>query len=308
MKRYRTLLLGTFAGVAAFAISSCAYEPYYSGSSYSSGYGDGYGYGGSNFSTSFFVSTSSPRWGYDPYARCYYDYNRRAYYDPYLSGYYPRGYRPRYVSGAPHPHGWSRGHDRIAPPGRIRSHNLSNYRDRGDRYQSLGRDWSENVRTSTQGRDQHRTFGREQYPDSSRDQRSRYDGRGDRSASQRGSFFGGDRNGASQRGGSSRGDSSARTYEREQPTSGNRGGSRSDRGDSQRREAMIEAMRNRGNDSSSRGNSGNRSSSRPQVTPERTAPQIDSNRDESRGGRSSGGDSRDRGDREGPSVRGLGEG
>ena len=120
MKIYRRLFAGVLAGLAALAVSSCAYDPYYAGGSYSSGYGDGYGYGGSSFSTSIFVGTGNPRWGYDPYAGAYYDYNRRAYYDPYLYGYYPVGYRPRYVSGAPHPGGWSRGHSYCPPPSRVR--------------------------------------------------------------------------------------------------------------------------------------------------------------------------------------------
>lgn len=159
MKIHRTLLVGLVAGVAAFAVSSCAYDPYYSGASYSSGgggygYGDGYGYGGSNFSTSFFVSTGNPRWGYDPYAGSYYDYNRRCYYDPHLYGYYPVGYRPQYVYGSPHPHGWRQGRGSIAPPSRIRSYNLTNYEDRASRYQNLGRDWSRNVRSEPSGRDQ----------------------------------------------------------------------------------------------------------------------------------------------------------
>lgn len=144
MKIHRYLLFGLTAGLSAFAVSSCAYDPYYS-SSYG-GYGNGYGYGNSSFSTSFFVSTGSSRWGYDPYAGCYYDYTRRAYYDPYLSGYYPVGYRPRYVSGAPHPHGWSRGSSYCPPPSSVRTYNLTNYQNRTDRYRNLGRDWSRNVR------------------------------------------------------------------------------------------------------------------------------------------------------------------
>ena len=150
------MFAGLVAGVAALAVSSCAYDPYYSGSSYSSGggYGSGYGYGNSSFSTSFFVSTGNPRWGYDPYAGSYYDYNRRCYYDPHLSGYYPTGYRPRYVHGSPHPHGWRRGRSSIAPPSRIRSHNLTNYQDRTSRYRGLGRDWSRNVRSAPSGRNQ----------------------------------------------------------------------------------------------------------------------------------------------------------
>ena len=140
------VLSGLCVGFAALAVSSCGYDPYYSTSSYSSGYGSGYG--SSNFSTSVFVSTGHPRWGYDPYARCYYDYTRRSYYDPYLCGYYPAGYRPRYVYGAPHPHGWSRGRGYCPPPTRIRSHTITNCDNRAESYRELGRDWSENVRVN----------------------------------------------------------------------------------------------------------------------------------------------------------------
>lgn len=157
MKIYRYVLFGLSAGLSAFAVSSCAYDPYYS-TSYG-GYGDGYGYGNSSFSSSFFVSTGDSRWAYDPYAACYFDYTRRAYYDPYLSGYYPVGYRPRYVVGAPHPGGWRRGSDYCPPPRSVRSYNLTNYHDRTSRYRSLGRDWSRNVRTSSQP-DQHPQFDR----------------------------------------------------------------------------------------------------------------------------------------------------
>lgn len=150
MKFRRYMLFGLTLGLSAFAVSSCAYDSY-SSSSYG-GYGDGYGYGSSSFSTSFFVSTGNPRWGYDPYAGCYFDHSRRAYYDPFLNGYYPVGYRPRYVSGAPHPHGWRRGKGYLPPPNGVRSYNLTNYRDRASRYRGLGRDWSRNVVTEG-GRD-----------------------------------------------------------------------------------------------------------------------------------------------------------
>jgi hypothetical protein len=163
MKTNRRVLWGMLAGVAALAVSSCAYDPYYEGSSYSTAsYGYGHGYGGSGFSTSVFISTGDPRWGYDPYAGAYFDYTRRAYYDPYLYGYYPIGYRPRYVYGAPHPHGWRQGRAYIAPPSRIHTTTLSNYHHREHRYRDLGHDWSRNVRT-----DQHRS-----------DHGSSYDGRG----------------------------------------------------------------------------------------------------------------------------------
>ena len=183
MKIRHGLLTGVVAGISALAVSSCAYDPYYSGgSSYSSGggsYGNGYGYGNSSFTTSYFVSTGNPQWGYDPYAGAYYDYGRHCYYDPYLNGYYPTGYRPRYVSGSPHPHGWSRGGSHIAPPSQIRSYNLTNYENRGERYRSLGRDWSSDVRINQPGHDEHQE----------------HDSRG----SSQGSFFGGGR-------GSSQGD------------------------------------------------------------------------------------------------------
>lgn len=149
MKIIKGLLVGLAAGVAVLAVSSCAYDPYYSGTSYSAGYGQGYGYGSSSFSTSVFVSTGNPRWGYDPYAGSYYDYTRRAYYDPYLYGYYPVGYRPRYVVGAPHPGGWTRGRSYCPPPTRIRNHTLNNYSNRAESYRSLGRDWSSDVRVNT---------------------------------------------------------------------------------------------------------------------------------------------------------------
>lgn len=155
MKVNRVFLTATVAAISAVAVSSCAYDPYYSGSSYSSGpsygsgYGSGYGYGGRNFTTTHFVRTSNSRWGYDPYTRCYYDYTRRCYYDPYLNGYYPVGYRPVYVHGAPHPHGWSSRHRYIAPPSRVHDHRLTNYNNRTERYRSLNTDWSRNVKSTS---------------------------------------------------------------------------------------------------------------------------------------------------------------
>lgn len=158
MKINRGLLAGLVAGAAAFAVSSCAYDPYYSGASYSGSYGQGYGYGNSGFSTSVFVSTGNPRWGYDPYAGCYYDHTRRSYYDPYLYGYYPVGYRPHYVYGAPHPGGWTHGSSYCPPPSRIHSHTLTNYHNRAERYRSLDMAWSSNVRVSAPT-DHHRSEG-----------------------------------------------------------------------------------------------------------------------------------------------------
>jgi len=154
MKVNRVFLSATVAVISSIAVSSCFYDPQYSGSSYSSrygsGYGSGYGYGGRSFTTTYFVHTNSPRWGYDPYARCYYDYSRRCYYDPYLNGYYPVGYRPRCVQAAPHPHGWRSGGRSISPPSQIRDRNIDNYQNREDRYRSLNTHWSRNVQVNTQ--------------------------------------------------------------------------------------------------------------------------------------------------------------
>jgi hypothetical protein len=134
--------------VVAVSLSSCAYDPAYSsvGASYSSGYGDGYGYGGSGFSTSYFVSTGDPYWGYDPYCHSYYDYRRRCYYDPYLYGYYPRGYRPAAVYGVPHPYSWRPGSGHCPPPRVIRDVTVPNYRNREVAYRSSTYDWAKQVR------------------------------------------------------------------------------------------------------------------------------------------------------------------
>ncbi|MEX1113717.1 MAG: hypothetical protein WEB53_00605 [Akkermansiaceae bacterium] len=151
-KNLRLWLVAAVGAVASIAFTSCAYDPYYSsvGGSYSSGYGggygDGYGYGNSSFNTSVFISTGSPRWGYDPYSYCYYDYNRRAYYDPYLYGYYPVGYRPPVVYGVPHPHGWRPGRGYISPPSRVYYGTVSNYKNRESAYRSTNYDWAKQVR------------------------------------------------------------------------------------------------------------------------------------------------------------------
>jgi hypothetical protein len=156
MKKNLRYLAGAAVGaVVALGFSSCAYDPYYStsvGGSYSSGgggrggYGDGYGYGGSSFSTSLFVGTGNPQWGYDPDCYSYYDYQRRCYYDPYLNGYYPIGYRPQVVYGAPHPYGWYRGCDYIRPPSRVTNVTVVNYRDRESRYRNSSYGWAKQVR------------------------------------------------------------------------------------------------------------------------------------------------------------------
>jgi len=141
-------MAAAIAAVISFGFSSCAYDPYYSsaGGYYGSGYGDGYGYGSSNFSTSFFVSTGDPRWGYDPYCHSYYDYRTRRYYDPYLYGYYPVGYRPVIVVGAPHPHGWRPGRGYCPPPSRVRNVTVKNYRHRETAYRNSNYSWAKQVR------------------------------------------------------------------------------------------------------------------------------------------------------------------
>lgn len=156
--------------VFGLGLSSCYYDPYYTsvGSSYSSGYGDGYGYGGSSFSTSVFVSTGDPRWGYDPNCYSYYDYHTRRYYDPYLHGYYPVGYRPPVVYGVPHPHGWRPGRGYIRGPGYVSGGMIQNYRNRESAYRGTSYGWARQVRSAPnryQPRVEQRPYGR---PDSGR--------------------------------------------------------------------------------------------------------------------------------------------
>ncbi len=153
-KNLRYWAVATVGAVVALGFTSCVYDPYYqssAGASYSTGgggYGDGYGYGGSSFSTSLFVGTGNPQWGYDPGCHSYYDYRRRSYYDPYLNGYYPVGYRPQVVYGAPHPYGWSSGRDYIRPPEHVSGGYVSNYRDRESSYRNSSYGWARQVRRS----------------------------------------------------------------------------------------------------------------------------------------------------------------
>ncbi len=139
-KNLRLWATTALALVGVVALNSCAYDPNYTsvGSSYDSSYGDGYGYGGRTFSTSVFVGTGDPRWGYDPYCHSYYDYRRRAYYDPYLNGYYPVGYRPRAIYGVAHPHGWHPGRGYLRPPSRVTNVTISNYHNRESAYRNSG--------------------------------------------------------------------------------------------------------------------------------------------------------------------------
>ncbi|MES2995840.1 MAG: hypothetical protein V4733_03425 [Verrucomicrobiota bacterium] len=153
------MVVGASVATSALVTTSCYYDPAVYGSTgyvhspsvhsapanYSYGYGTGYGYGHPRFSTSFFVSTGDPRWGYDPYSYAYYDYHSHRYYDPYLSGYYPYGYRPYRVYGVPHVHGYRHG---FAPPPRyIRNHLIVGYRDRIGAYQRSNYRWGRNVRS-----------------------------------------------------------------------------------------------------------------------------------------------------------------
>jgi|GEM_PF-865389 len=163
----KKILLWAATLVAAAAFTSCAYDPYYAsgyyargtynasggynnpGYGYSNGYNADYGYGGHNFSTSVFVSTGDPRWGYDPNCYCYYDYYRRCYYDPYLYGYYPVGFFPPIVIGCPHPYGWRPGHGHCPPPHMVRNTALRNYQNREGAYRNSNYGWSHQVRQTS---------------------------------------------------------------------------------------------------------------------------------------------------------------
>jgi hypothetical protein len=147
MKCRRPMMLG--AAVLALVQGACYYEPYHTSVSYH-GYGYGHGYGGSSFSTSVFVSTGDPRWGYDPYCHAYYDYRRRAYYDPYLYGYYPVGYRPPVLIGVPHPYGWNHGVV-MRPPVQVTNITLVNYHNRADLYRGTSHPWARNVKLDSTG-------------------------------------------------------------------------------------------------------------------------------------------------------------
>ena len=72
----------TLTIASAITLSSCVYDSgYYSApSGYSGGVSTTYSSGGYS-STSLFISTGNPRWGYDPSCYSYYDYTTRCYYD-----------------------------------------------------------------------------------------------------------------------------------------------------------------------------------------------------------------------------------
>lgn len=170
-KNFRHWAVAAVGTAAAFAFSSCTYDPYYSSvggsysSGYSSGYGEGYGYGGSNFSTSLFVTTGDPRWGYDPNCYSYYDYHTHRYYDPYLYGYYPVGYRPVVVYGTPHPYGWRPGGGYCPPPRTVRNVTVVNYRNRESAYRNSNYSWAKKVHSppSTHHRTQRQEPARSSY-------------------------------------------------------------------------------------------------------------------------------------------------
>lgn len=150
----------TLTAASAVAFSSCVYDPgYYSGPgssypNYSGGVSTTYSSGGYS-STSLFISTGNPRWGYDPSCYSYYDYTTRCYYDPYLNGYYPYGYRPMVVYGAPHPYGWRPGHHTCPPPRHYRNTRLSNHEHRDVAYRNLNESWSKNVKVKTDSNDRY---------------------------------------------------------------------------------------------------------------------------------------------------------
>jgi hypothetical protein len=133
-----------FGAAALCAFPSCTYDPYYT--SMGGSYGSGYGYSPSGVSTSLFISTGDPRWGYDPYTYSYYDYRRRCYYDPYRHGYYPIGYRPAVYPGAHHPYGWRPGSRYAPPPRSVRNVPLQGYSNYGSAYRRSDGGWADQGR------------------------------------------------------------------------------------------------------------------------------------------------------------------
>ena len=169
-KNFRSVI-GIASGiVAAVSLSSCV-DPYYEGTSYGASYSSG-GYGGG--STSIFVSTGDPLWGYDPYSYSYYNYSTRRYYDPYLYGYYPIGYRPRPVYGVPHPCGWHPGMSHISPPQRVNNYTIRNYDDRAGAYRNSNYGWSKQVRPSDGGSRGFDSRSAPRYNQGDSDSRTRY--------------------------------------------------------------------------------------------------------------------------------------
>lgn len=141
----RSLLVrATLAASTLVFAASCYYEGYYGN------YGtyDSYGYSSGGVT---FIHTSSDRWFYDPVVYCYYDRHRRCYYDPYLGGYYPVGYCPKPIYGAPHPGGWRPGQAYCPPPSNFRDRRLTNYHNRVDLLRSRQYSWAGSVRERNDG-------------------------------------------------------------------------------------------------------------------------------------------------------------
>ena len=124
--------------VTATALTSCYYDPYFTSVGATYGTSSGYYGGGSRYSSSVYISTGNPEWGYDPYTYSYYNYRRRCYYDPYLNGFYPVGYRPPVFAGCVHPHGWRPGASYCPPPRRVSNITIVNYRNRESAYRRGG--------------------------------------------------------------------------------------------------------------------------------------------------------------------------
>jgi hypothetical protein len=126
--------------VTATALTSCYYDPYFTsvGTTYGGTYSSGHYGGGSRYSSSVFISTGNPEWGYDPHCYSYYNYRRGCYYDPYLNGFYPVGYRPPVFAGCVHPHGWRPGARYCPPPRRVSNITIVNYRNRESAYRRAG--------------------------------------------------------------------------------------------------------------------------------------------------------------------------
>lgn len=147
----------TLTLASAITLSSCVYDSGYYGppaGSYRGSLSTTYSSPGYS-STSLFISTGNPRWGYDPYCHSYFDYTTRCYYDPYLNGYYPYGYRPPVIVGVPHPYGWRPGHRTCPPPRHYRNYKLRNHEHRDLAYRKLDHSWAKNVRVDKDAYERH---------------------------------------------------------------------------------------------------------------------------------------------------------
>lgn len=147
----------TITLASAIALSSCVYDSGYYGppaGNYRGSLSTTYSSSGYS-STSLFISTGNPRWGYDPHCHSYFDYTTRCYYDPYLNGYYPYGYRPPVIVGVPHPYGWRPGHRSCPPPRHYRNYKLRNHEHRDLAYRKLDHSWAKNVRVDKDAYERH---------------------------------------------------------------------------------------------------------------------------------------------------------